>query len=134
MTESNLLDTKTVSLGEIFGNGKIYRVPPFQRDYSWGEDQWDDLWVDVLSIHQTGVQHYMGAVVLQNRGEKQYLIIDGQQRFTTLSLLILVTIHKIKSLIVDETATDENKERVDFYSVIAIQFSPYTYPIIVIYY
>lgn len=113
MTESNLLDTKTVSLGEIFGNGKIYKVPPFQRDYSWGEDQWDDLWTDVLTVHQTGGQHYMGAVVLQNKGEKQYLIIDGQQRFTTLSLLLLATIEKIKSLVVEENPTDENKERVE---------------------
>ncbi len=113
MTESNLLDTKTVSLGEIFGNGKIYRVPPFQRDYSWGEEQWDDLWTDVLHIYQSGGQHYMGAVVLQNKGDKQYMIIDGQQRFTTLSLLILATIQKIKSLVVEDAITDENGERVE---------------------
>jgi hypothetical protein len=113
MTESNLLDTKTVSLGEIFGNGKIYKVPPFQRDYSWGEDQWDDLWTDVLSVYQTGGQHYMGAVVLQNKGDKQFLIIDGQQRFTTLSLLLLATIEKIKSLVKEGELLDENKERVE---------------------
>lgn len=35
---SNLLDTKTFSLNEILGNGKIYRVPHFQRGYSWEED------------------------------------------------------------------------------------------------
>ncbi|MCU0347010.1 MAG: DUF262 domain-containing HNH endonuclease family protein [Saprospiraceae bacterium] len=113
MTESNLLDTKTVSLGEIFGNGKIYKVPPFQRDYSWGEDQWDDLWTDVVDIYQAGGQHYMGAVVLQNKGNKLFLIIDGQQRFTTLSLLLLATIEKIKSLVKEGEPTDENKERVE---------------------
>jgi uncharacterized protein with ParB-like and HNH nuclease domain len=113
MAESNLLDTKTVSLGEIFGNGKIYRVPPFQRDYSWEEDQWDDLWTDVLNIHQTGSQHYMGAVVLQSTDKKQFWIIDGQQRFTTVSLLILAVIQKIRQLIENREETSQNQERVE---------------------
>ena len=46
MASSNLLDTKTFSFNEIIGNGKIYKVPPYQRDYSWDEDNWEDLWTD----------------------------------------------------------------------------------------
>lgn len=80
---SNLLDTKTFSLNEILGNGKIYRVPHFQRGYSWEEDQWEDLWNDIISVSETKESHYMGLIVLQKKDkdeEKEFWIIDGQQQ------------------------------------------------------
>lgn len=48
MPRINLLDTRTTSFGDLIGNGKIYRVPLFQRDYSWDEENWEDLWQDIL--------------------------------------------------------------------------------------
>lgn len=70
MARINLLDTRTTSFGDLIGNGKIYRVPSFQRDYSWNEENWEDLWQDVLMLHTNlDSSHYMGALVLQrNRG------------------------------------------------------------------
>ncbi len=108
-----MLDTKTVSLGDILSNGKTYEVPPFQRDYSWEEDHWDDLWTDVKNVYEGGSAHYMGAVVFQRRDDKFFLIIDGQQRFTTISLLILAVIQKIKSLVEQGMEPSENTERVE---------------------
>jgi len=113
MASVNLLDTKTVNLNEVLGNGKIYRVPQFQRDYSWGQDNWEDLWSDISIVKTTGSPHYMGSVVLQNDGSKQFLIIDGQQRFTTLSILTLAFISRIQKLSDDGIEVDANKERVD---------------------
>lgn len=81
MATSNLLDTKTLTLNEILGNGKIYFVPQFQRDYSWEQDHLDDLWNDLLQVYQTNDAHYMGSIVLQIKddpGLKQFWIIDGQ--------------------------------------------------------
>lgn len=113
MASVNLLDTKTVNLNEVLGNGKIYRVPQFQRDYSWGQDNWEDLWNDISIVKTTGNPHYMGSVVLQNDGSKLYLIIDGQQRFTTLSILTLAFIARIQKLSDDGIDIEANKERVD---------------------
>ena len=113
MASVNLLDTKTVNLNEVLGNGKIYKVPQFQRDYSWGQDNWEDLWSDISIVKTTGNPHYMGSVVLQNEGSKQYLIIDGQQRFTTLSILTLAFIARIQKLADDGVDTDANRERAD---------------------
>ena len=59
MANANLLDTKTVTVNEILGNGKIYKVPQFQRDYSWDSDQWDDLWNDIEIAEMTNNIHYM---------------------------------------------------------------------------
>jgi hypothetical protein len=113
MASINLLDTKTVNLNEVLGNGKIYKVPQFQRDYSWQQDNWEDLWNDIALVKATGNPHYMGSVVLQNDGSKQFLIIDGQQRFTTLSMLTLAFIARIQKLSADGIDAEANKERAD---------------------
>ena len=113
MKTSNLLDTKTLSFNDIIGNGKIYKVPDFQRDYSWDEDNWEDLWNDILTINENNESHYMGSIVLLNKGDSNYQIIDGQQRFTTLSIISLAVISKLKELALNNIEKEENTERVN---------------------
>ncbi len=115
MSKSNLLDTKTLSFNEIIGNGKIYSVPQFQRDYSWEQDNWEDLWNDILNIYsdKDKESHYMGSIVLQKKRDANFQIIDGQQRFTTISLISLAIITRIKELAekgVDKLANEERVE------------------------
>lgn len=45
---ATLLKQTQPTFGELAGNGKIYEVPPFQRDYSWEQEEWEDLWLDIL--------------------------------------------------------------------------------------
>ena len=117
MAINNLLDTNTVSLSDIIGNGKLYKVPVYQRDYSWKIDQWEDLWDDILSILQPAeTVHYMGSIVLQNKGDKRYTIIDGQQRLATLSILVLATIRNIQALIDTGIEVEQNRERITILS------------------
>lgn len=113
MVTVNLLDTKTVNLNEVLGNGKIYRVPQFQRDYSWEQDNWEDLWIDLETASVNEKAHYMGSVVLQGISGKEFLIIDGQQRFTTLSILTLAFINEIQELSNRGIEKEANNERVD---------------------
>lgn len=112
MAVNNLLDTSTVSMSDIIGNGKTYSVPPYQRDYSWKRDQWEDLWNDILAIHERGNVHYMGSIVLQNMGDKKYHVIDGQQRFSTLTLIALATIKQLQNLVEEGIEVEENNERI----------------------
>lgn len=112
MARINLLDTRTTSFGDLIGNGKIYRVPPFQRDYSWDEENWEDLWQDILVLHtHSDSSHYMGALVLQSSStsEKEFTIIDGQQRLATLSIIAIAVIEKIQKL-VDQEEQEEEKQ------------------------
>lgn len=83
MSRATMLNTRTISFLELIGNGKRYRVPPYQRDYSWSEEQWEDLWNDILALRQqTNEYHYMGALVVQEASsDHDLLIIDGQQRW-----------------------------------------------------
>ncbi len=114
MARINLLDTRTTSFGDLIGNGKIYRVPPFQRDYSWDEENWEDLWQDILLLHtHSDSSHYMGALVLQSSStsEKEFTIIDGQQRLATLSIIAIAVIEKIQKLVDQEEEKQANQER-----------------------
>lgn len=43
-------NTANNTFRQLLGNGLNYRVPPFQRDYSWSDDEWDDLWLDILGL------------------------------------------------------------------------------------
>jgi uncharacterized protein with ParB-like and HNH nuclease domain len=71
------------------------RLPVFQRDYRWSEAQCEQLWRDILLIAQdeTARGHFMGSVVYVSTGDTsagftRWLLIDGQQRVTTLTLLL----------------------------------------------
>ena len=88
------------TLRELLGNGKTYTVPPFQRDYSWEQEQWEDLWLDVLDIVQAPKpeHHYMAYVLLKKNGNdnNNFSIIDGQQILTTISIMILCILRYIE--------------------------------------
>lgn len=112
MAASNVLETSTVSLSDVIGNGKIYEVPPYQRDYSWKKDQWEDLWNDIINIYQSKNVHFMGSIVLQDHGDKKYHVIDGQQRFSTLTIIVLATINALQKLVFQNINPEENKERI----------------------
>jgi uncharacterized protein with ParB-like and HNH nuclease domain len=113
MAEKILMTPSTASLSGLLGNGISYKVPVFQRDYSWKIDNWTDLWEDIVILLNTRKDHYLGAVVLQKIGEKQFLVIDGQQRFTTLSVLALAVIKRIQDLIDRGIESEDNAERIN---------------------
>jgi len=92
MARTALLNTDTEDLKELLGNGKSYSVPPYQRDYSWKQEHWEDLWEDLINAEANREDHYMGSVVLESGERKLFRIIDGQQRMATLSILILACV------------------------------------------
>ncbi len=111
MARSTLLNTDTEDLKELLSNGKSYSVPPYQRDYSWKEEHWEDLWEDLMTIEANREDHYMGAVVLESGERKQFRVIDGQQRMATLSILILACVDYLYGLASDGVDAIANKER-----------------------
>ncbi|SKB13754.1 conserved hypothetical protein [Planktothrix sp. PCC 11201] len=82
---------------QYFNGEKQNLIPLFQRPYTWGEDNWKTLWNDLMVQYDMGDTgtHFMGAIVSVPArsvpvGVSKYLIIDGQQRLTTVSLLLCV--------------------------------------------
>lgn len=62
------------------------RIPPYQRPYAWEEEQVDELWSDMLQA--TGGSHFMGSLVLTGEDPNLLDVIDGQQRLTTLLVVL----------------------------------------------
>ena len=113
----NLMDSKTVQLSEILFNGKTYKVPPFQRNYSWRKENWEDLWEDVLNIEKTKLPHYMGAVIFKiTENDDELHIIDGQQRLATIIILAVACIKFLEKIVEMEIEPEKNKERIDIFS------------------
>jgi hypothetical protein len=106
-------NTTNSTFRQLLGNGLTYRVPPFQRDYSWTEDEWDDLWQDIIDLFKADGEpaHYLGYLVLQSSDSKQFDIIDGQQRLTTISLLILAGLGHLQDLIAADLDANNNTKR-----------------------
>jgi len=105
--------TENNTYRKLIGNGLTYKIPPFQRDYSWTDEEWDDLWQDILETIKEGGEpaHYMGYLVLQSQDERQFDVIDGQQRLTTLTLIILAILKTLQGLIEGGVDAQANRQR-----------------------
>lgn len=105
-------DTSNRTYRQLMGNGLRYEIPKFQRDYSWETEQWDDLWFDIMGLMQDEEsEHYMGYLVLQTSNDKNFSIIDGQQRLTTMSLLVLSVLKCLGDLVSQNIDSENNSRR-----------------------
>ena len=84
-----------VKLRELLEGAKQFVVPRFQRTYSWRKKHWEELWNDLDELYQSANsrEHFMGAIVtmpieMQPHGIAKFLLIDGQQRLTTILLIL----------------------------------------------
>ena len=82
------------TISEIFSCDGIYKIPNYQRQYSWTDDQLDSLWNDLYEAYQNKSEendcYFLGSIVVVNDGKGYYELIDGQQRITTLMILMNV--------------------------------------------
>jgi len=108
-------NTENNTFRKLLGNGLTYQIPRFQRDYSWTADEWDDLWQDILGLFEEDPEpaHYMGYLVLQSPDNKRFDIIDGQQRITTLSVMILGALSHLNDIAESGVDADRNRERLE---------------------
>jgi uncharacterized protein with ParB-like and HNH nuclease domain len=108
--------TSNETYRKLMGNGLRYEIPKFQRDYSWEAEHWDDLWQDILLVLKSEEnEHYMGYLVLQTSDNKKFTVIDGQQRLTTLSILILSVLKILNDFVEKKSDVEDNKLRIDSY-------------------
>ena len=91
------MDAGKRTINEIFNGSRILEIPFFQRAYVWGESQWERLLEDVENVSRTRTPYFMGSVILKqqltytssNVGDVR-TVVDGQQRLTTLSIMLKV--------------------------------------------
>ncbi|MGI5179464.1 DUF262 domain-containing protein [Dactylosporangium sp. CA-152071] len=93
------MKAQETTIEELVNGNRQFRVPLYQRTYSWQEKQWAQLWsaireqAEALTDSDPGPAHFLGPVVLAPgptlpSGPQRWIVVDGQQRLTTLSLLL----------------------------------------------
>ena len=92
-------ETKQKQISEVFSNDRdlIYEIPKYQRKYTWGVNEWELLFNDVIE-NDNG--YFLGSTICVAKPGSIYdaivsEVIDGQQRMTTLSILLTVLYSKI---------------------------------------
>lgn len=99
------------TIADIFSinSDKIYKIPKYQREYTWGTNDWDALFNDVT---ENDIGYFLGSYICVNGGSLHGTtleVIDGQQRFSTITLLLTALYEKLseyKSDMDEEDLTD----------------------------
>jgi uncharacterized protein with ParB-like and HNH nuclease domain len=129
------MQASETKLQEIIEGTKQYLIPLFQRPYSWQKSEWQVLWDDIIELYhsENPHPHFMGSIVTMQtdslpEGVTKYLLIDGQQRLTTIFIVLAVLRDKAKELEQSKTAKaihnkflantyDEDDEGFDYYKL-----------------
>ena len=100
-------ETKLVSYMQ--GSDKRFVIPVYQRNYDWKTENCKQLYDDLIKVIRRGRKsHFFGSIVSVHNdgGFNEYLVIDGQQRLTTISLLLLAMYNLMEKGIIVSVITD----------------------------
>lgn len=124
------------TLREIIQGEKQYIIPLFQRPYSWGKPQWEQLWSDIIELleNDSNSPHFFGSIVTMQiesspEGVSKFLLIDGQQRLTTILILLatirdqanIINSYKLVDKINNNYLTNTYEEGDNFYKLLPTQ-------------
>lgn len=137
------------TLRNLLEGTKQFQIPLFQRPYSWTKEKWETLWEDLMKLYSNEVEgsYFLGAIVTQSipgtaDGISPYLVIDGQQRLITLTILLAAMQHtlrneknqqfkdkyqKLAGELYDKILTNQYKEGEEFYKVLPTKEDSVTY-------
>lgn len=110
------MKAEEIDAGKLFGSDQQLLIPLWQRHYSWERAQWLELWNDLTRVHEHGLSsHFLGSIVLKAlpwsglpSEARRFWVVDGQQRVTTLTLLICAIRDRLAQL----EENDEDRKRV----------------------
>ncbi len=89
----NEIEAKEVSVGKLFSPDFIFTIPIYQRPLSWDKENFDQLFEDIYdAMTNKETQYFLGSIILQEceADKNKYYIVDGQQRISTLAILMAV--------------------------------------------
>ncbi|MBA3016985.1 MAG: DUF262 domain-containing protein, partial [Desulfobacteraceae bacterium] len=109
------MQAKETKLQDIIEGTKQYVIPLFQRTYSWEKKEWEILWKDLIELceAENPRTHFIGSIVNMPtvsvpEGVAKFLLIDGQQRLTTIFVLLTLLRNKARELQKQDFAEEIN--------------------------
>lgn len=110
-------------ISTIFPDGgeRTYKIPKYQREYTWGQKDWDALFYDVVDNEEG---YFLGSYICVNDSAiaNTLELIDGQQRFTSLSLLLLAIYKKLTDF-KEDMDDDERNEYINLRNQLANKYT-----------
>jgi len=121
------MKTELLTVSKIFTES-LYRIPDYQRGYAWGPDQLADFWLDIEQLAGDS-KHYTGVLtleevpeatwkdwdkdcwIIQSRHFKPYFVVDGQQRLTTLVILLTVILEQDRPAHLNYTSREDVRRK-----------------------
>src|SRR5579863_873319 len=102
------IESKDFTLGEIFRD--FYAVPDYQREYVWGEEEVEQLLMDIRTEqgNDDETEYFIGSIVTCLNKQGRYDLIDGQQRMTTIFLTLCALRDRLRLLGETKIATIQN--------------------------
>ena len=102
--DNNIFNVESFSYEKFINKFGSFRIPPFQRSYNWKETNINELWESIIE-QNTG--YFIGTFVClePHENDKKLIIIDGQQRIITISLILSAIYYKYEDL--GENLVDE---------------------------
>lgn len=97
----------TPKLSEVIRQFHEIRVDDYQRTYSWRNDQIDELFDDLKEAASSGDSHFFGTLIFETRDNKKATIVDGQQRLTTVFILVAALRDEISKLSLNEIPAEK---------------------------
>ena len=93
ITEATQKTIQSLFTKDDKGQSYQYIIPPYQREYSWKEEQWESLFND---IYENESGYFLGTIICISSETNKLDVIDGQQRLTTLSIFLLALYKELK--------------------------------------
>lgn len=99
-------------IGDIFPRNKLLEIPFYQRAYVWGKPEWERLLEDLIGMCERREEYFLGSIILKDTTVKgvneegfagKFIVVDGQQRLTTLLVMM-----RVIALLNDDLETFEN--------------------------
>lgn len=103
--ESNV---NTPKLADVIKQFQEIRVDDYQRTYSWRNDQIDELFDDLKETAASGENHFFGTLIFETRDNQKATIVDGQQRLTTVFILVAALRDQISALSINEIPVERS--------------------------
>jgi uncharacterized protein with ParB-like and HNH nuclease domain len=136
------MQAKETKLQDIIEGTKQYVIPLFQRTYSWTPKEWEVLWIDLVELceAENPRTHFIGSIVNMPtvsvpEGVAKYLLIDGQQRLTTIFILLTLLRNKAREIqnarfadeINNTLLVNQYKDGSDYFKLMPTQVDRETY-------
>jgi hypothetical protein len=102
--ESN---SNTPTLFDVVKPFREIKVDDYQRTYAWGNENIDELFEDLKETAQTGENHFFGTLIFESRDGQHATIVDGQQRLTTVFVLVAALRDQLHNLPIQQIEPDK---------------------------